>query len=134
MRVKTVLLFLVGCLVVVPIIGCSSEEMSLEYRLMVACGDGDVDAVNDLLDQGAGANGGEALKGLPLFSALGEGNLEIADVLIDNGADINVLIFDGESLPDLFKNAKDESDDEVERGTFQLAIDWLNEQGARPPP
>ena len=71
MRVKTVLLFLVGCLVVVPIIGCSSEEMSLEYRLMVACGDGDVDAVNDLLDQGAGANGGEALKGLPLFFALG---------------------------------------------------------------
>ena len=134
MRVKTVLLFLVGCLAVVPLIGCSGEEMSLEYRLMLACGNGDVDAVNDLLDQGASANGGEALNGLPLFSALDEGNLAIADILIDNGADINVLIFDGESLSDLFKNEKDEADNEVEKEKIQRAIDWLNEQGARPPP
>ncbi|MCH7905093.1 MAG: hypothetical protein IH944_11100 [Armatimonadetes bacterium] len=133
MRVKTVLLFLVACLVVVPIIGCSGEKMSLEYRLMLACGSGDVDAVNDLLEQGASANGGEDMEGVPLFAALSEGNLAIADILVDSGADIDVL-FDGESLPDLFKNEKDDSDDEVEREKLQSAIDWLNARGARPPP
>ncbi len=46
----------------------------------------------------------------------------------------DVLVFDGESLPDLFKNEKDDSDDEVEREKLQSAIDWLNARGARPPP
>ena len=131
-----VLLLLVACFVVVPISGCSGgEEMSLEYRLMLACGDGDVDAVNDLLEQGASANGREDItEGHPLFAALAEGNLAIADILVNNGADIDVLIFDGESLPDLFKNERDDTDDEVERAKLQRAIDWLNARGARPPP
>ncbi len=131
MRVKNFLAPLLACLGASLVIGCQDGEMSLEQRLTHASANGDIDAVKDLLDQGAMADGGVDWKGSPLMFALYEGNLAIADILVDNGADVNVRFGDAQSLLDMIINMKNEADDEVEEAKYELAIDWLYENGAR---
>lgn len=132
MRIKS----LMACLCALTLVACGPDgiELSPEEVLAISCSEGDFDAVLQSLEEGADANGGLDSPGLPLLAALSEGYFTIADILVDNGAEVNVFLYDEMSLLDTFINESSQTDSQVEEAKFQLAIDWLYENGAQRPP
>jgi len=57
--------------------------------LFVACGQGDVDAVRRLLDEGAEVDRANKYGATPLFVACERGHVDAARLLLDNGADVH---------------------------------------------
>ena len=138
MWAKSGLAILLACLGGLLAIGCAENgsrvELTLNEKLAYACMEGDFDGVNDLLLEGADANGGDDMKGVPLMFALFEGHYTIAGILVDSGADVNVRLDNGGSLLDTLIRAQAETDNKVEEAKLELAIDKMYEMGARRPP
>jgi len=63
-----------------------------------ACGNGSVEDVQSLLDQGADINGQNAYHDTALLVALDNAKLEVVEVLIKYGADVNCRDETGWSL------------------------------------
>lgn len=97
-------------------------ETGAGSALYKAAIEGNVDAVNLLIELGADVNGNEY--SVPLVGACGKGNLDIAQILINNGADINrESKFSDKGIPATPLSAA------IQHG-FIECVDFLIENGA----
>ncbi len=69
---------------------CVSREALNNVKLIIASNQGNVKAMNDMINAGADVNISDDVFGTPLASAAGSRSYEAVKLLVDKGADVNV--------------------------------------------
>ena len=59
--------------------------MDLDTELIMACQEGDVEKVKELIKKGANVNAKNRFGGTPLHAAVISNNVEVVKILIENG-------------------------------------------------